>query len=177
VVAENKVGVLSYRSLRHGTDVKILGGDVRLSQGLVVHINLAIDDANVIARYSDHALDVALGGIEWVVENNDVATLDGLKLIDKLVYENALLVLQTGEHAGAFHLYRLIEKDDDKGRYSDRYEEITDPAPHVSVPARLDGCSGRGLRHLRAGLGGLLHAELTIIIRMRTRGVSKAFLA
>src|SRR5262249_12870491 len=151
------VGVLSDRGLNQGADVKVLGGNVGLGQRLVVDINLAVNDANMVARHSDYPLDVALGGIERVVEDNDVATLNGLKLIDELVYENALLVLQTGEHAGALHLYWLIEKDDYEGRDSDRYEEITNPAPHVTVPARLDGCGRSGLRDLSAGLGGLLH--------------------
>jgi hypothetical protein len=157
MVAENEVSIFRHRGLDHRAEIKVVGRDIRLSQGNAIDVNLSLDDADVIARNSDYALDVALCRIEWVVEDNDVPPLDGLKLIDELVYENALLVLQTGEHAGAFHLYRLIEKDDDKGRYSDGYEEITNPAPHVSVPTRLDGCSGRGLRHLSAGLGGLLH--------------------
>ena len=44
----------------------------------------------------------------------------GLQLVDELVDEDALLVLERGHHTGAFHLNRLVEKDDEECRDGER---------------------------------------------------------
>src|SRR5438477_43078 len=72
-------------------------------------------------------LDVALGGIARVAENDDVAALDGLPAVDELVDEDAFLVVERGHHARAFHLHRLVEEDDDESRDRERDNQVTQP--------------------------------------------------
>ena len=69
---------------------------------------------DVVAGNTDHALDVALRSVSRIAEDDDVAALDRLPTIHELVDEDALLVLEAGHHAGAFHLHRLVEKDNNE---------------------------------------------------------------
>src|ERR1700675_4411185 len=96
-------------SIRAG--VRVIAGDVVFVERLAVHVDVAILDANPVAGNADDALDVALRSVPWIAEDDDVAALDGLPAIDKLVDEDPLLIFEAGHHAGAFNLHRLVEED------------------------------------------------------------------
>ena len=119
VIAEDEVGVLGNRGLEHGARVKVLGWNVRLSKRLVIHVNLSIDDANVIAGNPDYAFDVALGRIIRKPENDDIATVNLwspaiLVVVNQLVYKNAFAIVQAWQHGSAFDLHRLDYEDDNE---------------------------------------------------------------
>jgi hypothetical protein len=80
----------------------------------------------MVSRQGDDALDVAFFRVAGVVEDDDVATLDGGKAIDKLVDEEAVAVFQAGQHGGAFDADRLIENEDDEYHYATN-EKVTQP--------------------------------------------------
>src|SRR5262249_14831229 len=57
---------------------------IRLDQRNVVNEHLFVDDLDVIPRKTDGSLDVVLGQILWILENNDVATFDVLERQDRV---------------------------------------------------------------------------------------------
>src|SRR4051812_35980151 len=93
--------------------IQIPGWHVALVELHVIQVHRAVPNADLVSRHSDHALDVALGRIPWVAEDDNVAALDGFKVIDEFVDEDALLVFETRKHAGALNFYRLVQKDND----------------------------------------------------------------
>src|SRR5436305_6107654 len=115
MVAQHKIAVRRHHNIRIRPLVGVLRWHVRLVQCLAVHIYLAAIDADVIALHPDHALDVALRRIARIAEYHDIAALDWFQPIDKLVHEDSFLILQGRHHAGALHLHRLIQEDDDEG--------------------------------------------------------------
>ena len=102
-------------------------GDVGLADGAVVDVDAAVVDAEGVAGEGDDALDVALGVVAGVEEDDDVAAVDGLEAVGELVDEEAVLILEAGEHAGAFDADGLIEKEDDEERDGDGDEDVAGP--------------------------------------------------
>src|SRR5690348_15456986 len=96
-----------------GAVVEVLARHVAFLERMAIHVNLSFDDAHAVTRDANHALDIAFRRIERIVKYDDIAPLDRLKLVYELVDEDALLVLQTGKHAGAFDSHRLVEKDNE----------------------------------------------------------------
>ena len=116
-------------------------GDVGLTDGVVVHVDVAVVDADGVAGEADDALDVAFGVVAGIEEDDDVAALDGLEAIGKLVDEEAILILQAGEHAGALDADWLVEEEDDEDRDGDGGEDVARPG----APAGgLGGCGALG---------------------------------
>ena len=97
-----------------GAVVAIAEGDVGLLEGDVVDIHSPAVDAEGVAGESDDALDVALGVVAGIEEDDDVAAVDGLETIGELVDEEAILILQAREHASAFDADGLVEEEDDE---------------------------------------------------------------
>src|SRR5208337_110508 len=120
MVAEDEEAIPRNHDFTIRAGVRVIAGNVVFVERLAVHVDLSVFDADAIAGNADHALDVALRSVAWIAEDDDVAALDGLPSIDKLVDEDALLVFEAGHHAGAFHLYRLVEKDDDESGDGER---------------------------------------------------------
>ena len=69
----------------------------------------------VLLGDSDDALDIALAGIVGVTEDDDVSAIDAFVAIDEFVDEDSFLIAESGHHAGAFYLHRLINEYDDEG--------------------------------------------------------------
>src|SRR6202044_1920909 len=94
---------------------------VIFNQRLPVDDHLALLHFHAIARHSDDALDVAFAGIARKPEDHSIAAIDVAKMeaVDKLVDEDALLIVERGHHAGALHLHRLVDKQyDEDGQYT-----------------------------------------------------------
>src|SRR5690349_18190637 len=101
---------------RHRAIVEVFAGNVCFFDGMAVDVDLPFDDTNTVSGNANHTLDVALRWIKRIMKDNDIASLDRLKLVNELVDEDALLVLQTRQHAGAFHTHWLIKKDNEECR-------------------------------------------------------------
>src|SRR5580658_3426438 len=65
--------------------------------------------------------------VQGIPENDDVASLNGFEAINKLIDENPLLVGEQRSHAGTFHFYGLIEKNDDDKRQPNGDEKVARP--------------------------------------------------
>ena len=138
MVAEDEEGVGGNGHFGVAAVVAIGGSNVGLVQLLSVDEDAALVDANAVAGDTDDALDVALGGVLRVAEDDDVAALDGFPAINELVDEDAFLVGKTGHHAGALDFHGLIDKDDDEDGDGGRYQDIAQPAQgQVTSPGRL----------------------------------------
>src|SRR6476620_4597430 len=114
MISENEVRVRRNHHLRICPIVAEVAEHIRFFQLIPIYIHAAFLNTNVIARHADYALDVALARIAGISENDNIAPVDGLPVIDELVDEDALLVVETGHHAGSLNLYRLIHEDDDE---------------------------------------------------------------
>ena len=108
MVAENEVTALRNYDCRERAKVLEPERHVRLVDSSSVHVHAAIIDANPIASHRNHSLDVALGWISGVMENNNIARRNTLEVVNELVDKNAFLVLQSRKHAGSFDLHGLI---------------------------------------------------------------------
>ncbi len=131
-------------------------GDVGFAEGVVVDVDGAVVDAEVVAGEGDDALDVALGVVAGVEEDDDVAAVDGLEAIGELVDEEAVLILQAREHAGAFDADRLVEEEDDEERDGDGDEHVARPgapAGGLGVRRGREGCAGAELGRGYGGVG------------------------
>src|SRR5665213_1994854 len=114
-------------SLRQRAVILKLHRHISLHHALVVHIDFTVIDAKIVSRQSDDAFDIALRVIAWIKKNHDITTMNIFHAIDHLVDEEAVLVLQHGQHAGSFDPHRLVEKDDDECRYSNGDYQISQP--------------------------------------------------
>src|SRR5262249_11259713 len=61
-----------------------------------------------------------------------VSAMNAGEVIQELVDEEAILVAQPGQHAGAFHSYRLIKKSDDEERGGERKKHVAPPQPKTA---------------------------------------------
>ena len=100
---------------------------IRLRDVDAIHVDATVVDFETISGQCDHALDVALGRVLWVIEDDNVAAADVLEVIHKLVDEDAVLILQPRQHAGAFDPHRLIEERNDEECHGERNEDVARP--------------------------------------------------
>ena len=170
VVAHDEVLVGGDDHLGLGAVVGEAQGDVGLREGLSVDEDAAMVDAELIARGGDDALDVALAVVVGIEEDDDVAAMDIADMIGELVDEEAIFILQLGQHAGAFNAHRLVEKRDDEGGDQDGDDHVAKPGVHgdVRLRGRLGVRRAGGRRLLWVGRGGLLVVHL--LCRSRTLG-------
>ena len=106
---------------------------------------MAAVDAESVAGQSDHALDIALLRVARIVEDHDIAALDGPKVVDKLVDEEPVAVFQPRQHADAFHADRLVKKRNDQHGGNGGDEQIAQPEHNARGFARRcrhDGPAG-----------------------------------
>src|ERR1700674_2011912 len=152
MVAEDEEAVRRNHNFTIRADVRVIAGDVVFVERLSVHVDLATLDANPVAGDADDALDVALRSVARIAEDDDVAALDGLPAIDKLVDEDPLLIFEAGHHAGAFNLHRLVEKDNDEGGDGERDQQISRPDRHHGQRVRAGFFGSHRGRRPRARL-------------------------
>lgn len=154
MVAHHEVAVFRDYRLRHGAGVAISLGHVELAQRVVVEPDLAMDDPDPVAGQPDDPLDVAFRRVARVAEDDDVAALNRLYVIDEFVDKEPVAVFQAGQHAGAFHPDRLIEKGDDQHRGDGGNKQIAEPEADGVRPwrrwRRRLPCGGR---HGGGGIG------------------------
>jgi len=153
VVAHDEVLVGGDDHLGLGAVVGEAEGDVGLDEGVVVDEDAAVVDAELVAGGGDDALDVALGLVVGIEEDDDIAAVDLADVVGELINEEAVFILELGEHAGAFDAHRLIEEGDDEGGDQDGDDDVAKPGVY--------GCGswGKGLLgldrryRLRGGFG------------------------
>jgi hypothetical protein len=75
---------------------------------------MAVRNTHTVAAYANHPLDETLARIARIPEHDNVTAVDALPAIHQFVDEDAFLVFQTRFHTAAFHLHRLINKQDDE---------------------------------------------------------------
>ena len=152
MIAHHEIAVGRHDDLRIGAFIAVDRGDVIFAQRLPIDINLAGVDADTIASDADNAFDKALRRIRRIVEHHDVAALNRLQAIDKLVDEDPLLILERRHHACAFDLDRLIQEDDGESRNRKRDHQIAQPhrqQPRPSQPFRIGSArDGLGIEQL-----------------------------
>ena len=108
---------------------------------MAVHVDDARVDANAVACNGNHTLNVAFRRIARIAEDNDITAFNRLQLVDELVDEDPLLVLQGRHHAGTFHLYRLIEKNNKECGNGQRDDDVPDPGRTAALSAVTAGGS------------------------------------
>ena len=80
--------------------------------------NVTRQNLDTVAGEADNALNVRLTRVQRVVENDQITPVDIIRpqLVFVLINEDALLIGQSGHHAGAFDFYGLVnENDQDDG--------------------------------------------------------------
>src|SRR5580765_7313701 len=110
MVAQYKEGLSRNCDLLKRALVCVVSRYVILFDRAVVQKNLAVINADAVPCNTDDALDVTFRRITRIAKHHNVAALNRSKPVDKLVDEDAFLIIQRGHHAGAFYLYRLIQE-------------------------------------------------------------------
>jgi len=163
VVAHDPVLVREEDHFGLGAVVGEALGDVGLSEQLAVDEDAAVVDAQAVAGEGDDALDVTLGEVVGVLEDDDVALVDLADAVGDLIDEEAVLIFKHRQHAGAFDADRLVEEDDDEGGDDNGDDEVKKPvaADRAGIwPGPGRGPWLAGLLQLRAGLGFVGHGWL-----------------
>src|SRR3981081_231782 len=124
MVAQHEVGIARNDEFRIGASVGIVARHIVFVESFSIDIDLPVHNADSVPRKSNNALDIAFRGVARVAEYNNVAALDRLPAIDKLVDEDALLIFESGHHADAFDFHRLVEKDNDESGDGERDQQI-----------------------------------------------------
>ena len=114
VITHDKELILGDYDGVDGSSVSKLLRNIRLIQQLAIDINIAMVDAEPISGNGDYSLDIAFLLIARVTENHDVARLDGCEVVDEFIDEEAILIDQAREHAGALDANGLIEEGNDQ---------------------------------------------------------------
>src|SRR6188474_3284675 len=119
-----------------GIHILIAPSNVTFLNHLPVDVNLAFSDRNNISWHTKHPLDERLAGILRIPENNDVATVDLLKVVDKLIDEDPFLIEQLRLHARAFDLHWLVQENDHQEGNHDSQQDVFQPSPELSQNSR-----------------------------------------
>src|SRR5579859_382060 len=149
VVAHNEITIPGDANRSEVAQVFILRGYVRFLNGAAIHVNNALADFDFLAGQTDDSFDEGFRAVQGIPENDDVAALDGLEAVDKLVDEDTLLVRKKRGHAGAFHFHGLIKKNDDDQGEPNGDEKVASPNPDLHSQGM-----GRGRPRRCAGLDG-----------------------
>lgn len=143
MVTHDEVGGWGDDEFGLGAVVGEAGGDVGLGEALVVEVDATVIDADVVSGDGDDALDVALGVVVGVEEDDDVTVVDLSDVEGEFIDEEAILVLKTGVHAGSLYADRLVEEDDDEGGDADGEQEVAEPGAEGAFGGRWFGRGSR----------------------------------
>src|SRR6266498_1306762 len=94
VITQNEIRTGGHDDFRIRPPILIGARHIILQDGLAVYVHAALCNADVVARKPDHALDEALMWVKRILENHDVAALDGFNSVNKFVNEDALLIVE-----------------------------------------------------------------------------------
>lgn len=122
---------------RNGATVLIALGHVWLIDALAIHIDSTVGDFQIIAGERNDALDVALRWIARVVEYHHIAPMNLFEPVDKLVDEEAIVVVQARLHAGALDPYRLVDASDDERGNPYGHCQVAQPGLEVRAECGL----------------------------------------
>lgn len=136
VVSHHEVVIGRYGDFVIGTIVTVLSGDVRFADGKTVDVDVPADDAEAVSGQADDPLDVAFFFVSGVAEDDDVAAVDSLQVIDKFIDKEAVVVFEPGQHAGAFDADGLVEKGDDENGSEGREDKVAQPEAQRSRSLR-----------------------------------------
>ena len=106
--------------------------DVTLFNELSVDVNLAFANRNNVAWHTQYPLDERFARVLRIPENNDVATVDLLKVVDELVDEDPFLIQQLRLHTRAFNLHWLVQEDHHQEGNHDSQQDVFQPSPELS---------------------------------------------
>src|SRR5260370_17535405 len=127
VIAHHKIILARHAHGAEVAQVLILRRNVRLGERRAINIHDSLTNFDDLPGQADDALDKGFCAVQRIPEDDYVAALDGLKALNKLVYEHALLVGEQRRPAGAFDLYGLVEEHDDDQRQYDGDELVARP--------------------------------------------------
>ena len=127
MIAEHVVMVVLHNGRGITLVINVFRGQIWLFEAPAINVNASIADADAVSGQAYDAFDIGLARIQGIPENNDVATLDRLKAVHEFVDEDALVILETRHHAGAFYLDRLVEKNDDDKGQQNRQNQVAQP--------------------------------------------------
>src|SRR5215471_16556717 len=118
----------SFELMRWSPITKYISRGKRFS----VYIDHAVANLHDFVWQRNHALDKRFAPVERIPEYDYIVAFNRLKPVYELVDENPLLIGEKRRHAGAFHLHRLIQENDDNKRQADRNQQIARPYSNFS---------------------------------------------
>src|SRR6266851_9379633 len=134
VIAHHEITVLGNAHRPEIAQILVLPRHIRLGHNNSIDVNRALADLHGLATQAHDSFDERFRAVERIPEHYDVAALDGLEAVDKLVDEDAFLVGKQRGHAGAFDLYGLIEENDDDQGKADGDQQVA--GPHAKFVAQ-----------------------------------------
>src|SRR5215469_15992403 len=142
MIAHNKVAVGRNPGRGIVADIGILWRNVGLRNFMAIDVDNATTNLDGFSGKGDDALNKGFGTIKGIPEYDDIASIDGLKTVDELIDEDALLIGEERGHAGAFDFYGLIEEDDDDQREANGDEQVASPDANFMAKqlVRWRGC-------------------------------------
>src|SRR5690242_16728661 len=93
--------------------------------------------------------------VERIPEHHDIAALDWLEAVNKLIDEDALLIGKERSHAGAFDFYRLVEENDNDQCEADSDQKVACPNANFvsqSVQRNAAGICRTSIRRIPSGI-------------------------
>src|SRR5580700_10091729 len=127
VITQHEIAVGRNHYLSVGSFVLVGTRNVVFVDRLAIYKDAAGIDLDVVTCQANDPLDKALRWVSGIAEHDDVAALDRLQPINKLVHEDPFLIFERWHHACALHFNRLVEEDDDETRDGQRDDQIAQP--------------------------------------------------
>jgi hypothetical protein len=129
-----------------------LRAHVALFDAPSVHEQRAPPQLDGVAGHAHHALDEGDGRVLRVPEHHDVAAVDGLEAVHELVDDDALAVLEQGQHARPLDAEGLGHERDQEEAEENGHGQVVDQLPHRAPDLRTGAFLGGG--EGEAGLAG-----------------------
>jgi hypothetical protein len=130
MVSQDEVVALHDLGGREGVVVAEAVGQVLLADLLAVHGEEAVPDLHRVARQGHHPLDERDRRVAGIPEDHDVAALDGVEAVDELVDDDALAVLEQGQHARPLNAEGLGHERDQEEAEEHRHREVVQQLPN-----------------------------------------------
>ena len=102
----------------------------------LVSVHAAVDDADLIARFGDDALDERLLRVDRIVEHHDIADPRIREPVRQLVDDEPVLVLERRRHALALDARNLEAERDDERRVDGSRGERLEPREQALAETR-----------------------------------------
>ena len=100
---------LAVNCVRLGREVTVTGPalDIGLFEADAVDQDVVVADQKVVEGQPDNALDVVATGIDWALENDDVAPLGIVQPVVDLGGDQEVVVAEGGRHREPHHVHGL----------------------------------------------------------------------